>query len=77
LEKIPVFLPAIGKETLKHIEETLNIGWLGMGATTEEFEKLIAEYFHLDDRYVIATNTATSALHLALRAAKIGPGILL
>jgi len=74
LEKIPVFLPAIGKETLKHIEETLNIGWLGMGATTEEFEKLIAEYFHLDDRYVIATNTATSALHLALRAAKIGPG---
>jgi len=73
MEKIPVFLPAIGKDTIQHLSDTLEIGWLGMGATTKEFEDLISEYLELDDRYVVATNTATSALHLALLAADIGP----
>lgn len=73
MEKIPVFLPAIGKDTIQHISDTLEIGWLGMGATTKEFEDLISDYLELDDRYVVATNTATSALHLALLAADIGP----
>ena len=73
MEKIPVFLPAVGKDTIKHISDTLEIGWLGMGATTKEFEDNISDYLELDDRYVVATNTATSALHLALLAADIGP----
>jgi len=73
MEKIPVFLPAVGQDTIKHISDTLEIGWLGMGATTKKFEDLISEYLKLDNRYVVATNTATSALHLALLAADIGP----
>ncbi len=74
MEKIPVFLPLLDANTLKHLDDTLKIGWLGMGSNTKEFEDLISEYLDLDGRFVIATNTATSALHLALRINKIGEG---
>ncbi|RKZ85133.1 MAG: hypothetical protein DRR19_16755 [Candidatus Parabeggiatoa sp. nov. 1] len=74
MEKIPVFAPHIHIDTLKHLTDALNIGWLGMGAITKEFEERIATFLGLDNRYVVATNTGTSALHLALRVAGIGPG---
>lgn len=74
MEKIPVFAPHIGVDTLKHVTDAFDVGWLGMGASTKEFEDRIAEYIGLDSRYVVATNTGTSALHLALRVAGIGAG---
>lgn len=73
-EKIPVFAPHIGVDTLKHLTDALDVGWLGMGATTKEFEDRIAAFLGLQDRHVIATNTGTSALHIALLAAGVGPG---
>jgi len=45
-----------------------------MGATTKEFEDRIAAYLGLNGRYAVVTNTGTSALHLALLAAGVGPG---
>jgi dTDP-4-amino-4,6-dideoxygalactose transaminase len=73
-EHIPVFVPAIGVDTVKHLMDALDVGWLGMGATTKEFEERIAAYLGLENRFVVATNTGTSALHIALIAAGIGPG---
>jgi len=72
MEIIPVFKPLLGKDTIEHISKILDIGWLGMGSNTKEFEELLTKYFKLDNRYLIATNTATSALHLILRAMDIG-----
>jgi dTDP-4-amino-4,6-dideoxygalactose transaminase len=72
--KIPVFVPYVGVDTLKHLTDALDVGWLGMGATTKDFEDRIAAYLELDGRYVVATNTGTSALHIALLAAGVGPG---
>ncbi|HTU70575.1 MAG TPA: DegT/DnrJ/EryC1/StrS family aminotransferase [Candidatus Baltobacteraceae bacterium] len=74
LEHIPVFVPRIGVDTLKHLTDAFDVGWLGMGATTKEFEERIAAYLGLEGRYVVATNTGTSALHIALLAAGAGPG---
>ena len=74
MDRIPVFQPYIDADTTKHLQDALDIGWLGMGATTQEFEERIAEYLELDGRYVVATNTGTAALHIALRTAGIGPG---
>jgi dTDP-4-amino-4,6-dideoxygalactose transaminase len=71
---IPVFAPHIGVDTLKHLTDALDVGWLGMGAVTKEFEERIAGFLELSGRHVIAVNTGTSALHLALRAAGVGPG---
>ena len=74
MEKIPVFLPHIDKEMRKHLENALDVGWLGMGASTKEFEEKIEEFLDLKNRYAITTNTGTSALHLALKIANIGIG---
>lgn len=73
-KKIPVFVPALGIDTLKHLTDAFDVGWLGMGATTLDFEERIAAYLGLDGRYVVCTNTGTSAAHLALLAAGVGPG---
>jgi dTDP-4-amino-4,6-dideoxygalactose transaminase len=45
-----------------------------MGATTKDFEERIAAFLGLRDRFVVATNTGTSAIHIALLAAGVGPG---
>ncbi|MBV8600736.1 MAG: DegT/DnrJ/EryC1/StrS family aminotransferase [Candidatus Eremiobacteraeota bacterium] len=74
LEPIPVFAPCTGIDTIKHVTDAFDVGWLGMGATTKEFEERIAAFLELENRYVVATNTGTSALHLALLVAGIGPG---
>lgn len=74
MKTIPVFEPYTGADTLQHLKEALDIGWLGMGATTRDFEQRIADYLGLKERFVLATNTGTSALHIALRAANVGPG---
>lgn len=74
MERVPVFVPQIGADTLRHVTDAFDVGWLGMGAFTKEFEERIADYLGLAGRYVVATNTGTSALHIALRVAGVGPG---
>jgi dTDP-4-amino-4,6-dideoxygalactose transaminase len=74
MEKIPVFAPTIGEDTKKHLSEAIDIGWLGMGSASKEFEQRISEFLELNDRYLAVTNTGTSALHIALLAAGIGSG---
>ena len=74
MEKIPVFMPNLENDTIEHISKVFENGWLGMGSTTKEFEGKIKEFLNLEDRFVLSTNTATSALHLALRGANIGNG---
>lgn len=71
---IPVFQPAIGEDTLKAVSDAFDVGWLGMGAATAAFERGIAERIEAGDRQVVATNTGTSALHIAVAVAGIGPG---
>ena len=73
LEKIPVFVPCIGIDTLKHLTDALDVGWLGLGATVKEFEERIASYLG-GDRFVVCTNTGTSALHISCLTANLGPG---
>lgn len=74
MKRVPVFLPFVDSDTKKHLENALDVGWLGMGSFTKEFEEKISEYLGLNERYAVATNTGTSALHIALLAANIGPG---
>jgi len=74
MEKLPVFAPTIGEDTKKHLSEAIDVGWLGMGSASKEFEERISEFLGLGDRYLAVTNTGTSALHIALLTAGIGPG---
>lgn len=72
---IPVFKPHIGSETLLAASQALDLGWLGMGSLVKEFEEGLTRYLEIEaPRQVVAVNTCTSALHLALLAAGVGPG---
>ncbi|HXN00274.1 MAG TPA: DegT/DnrJ/EryC1/StrS family aminotransferase [Candidatus Dormibacteraeota bacterium] len=73
-ERIPVFKPHIGVETVKAAVDALEMGWLGMGSYVGEFEARLAEYLELRGRHVVAVNTGTSALHLAMLVAGVQPG---
>jgi dTDP-4-amino-4,6-dideoxygalactose transaminase len=71
---LPVFVPHIGIDTIKAVTDAFDVGWLGMGASTQQFEQKIGDYLGIAGRRVIATNTGTSALHMALLLAGVGPG---
>ncbi|MGB9636307.1 MAG: DegT/DnrJ/EryC1/StrS family aminotransferase, partial [Thermoplasmata archaeon] len=64
MKRIPLFRPYLGEDELQEIKCVFESGWVGLGPKTLEFEKLIAEYLGVE--YAIATNSCTSALHLAL-----------
>jgi len=56
------------------VKGAFDVGWLGMGAGTKEFEERIRSFLSVGERHVVATNTGTSAIHIALLAAGVGPG---
>jgi hypothetical protein len=64
-------VPHLGVDTRKAVSDTFDIGWIGMGATTQQFEKSLQTRLHTD-RHVVATMTGTAALHLGLRLAGVG-----
>lgn len=69
---IPVSRPWLGREELEAVEQVFNSGWLGLGATTFAFEEALKSY--LGCRHVVAVNTGTSALHVALASFGVGRG---
>lgn len=69
---IPVSKPSLGKEELELISEVFDSSWLGLGSYGTEFEKIVSEY--IGAKNVIAVNSGTSALHLALEASGLSEG---
>lgn len=69
---IPVSKPSMGKEELAAVEKVFSSGWLGLGSVVFDFENKIREY--LGAKHVIAVNTGTSALHIALDSYGIAAG---
>lgn len=69
---LPFHKPWIGEEEKKELLDTLESGWLTKGPKTKAFEKQFAEFIGVP--YAIATNSCTSALHLALVGIGIKPG---
>lgn len=64
LRMIPVFKPSIGKEEIDAIGEVINSSWIGQGPKTAKFEKNFAKF--IGAKNVVATNSASAALHLAI-----------
>lgn len=69
---IPVHRPYVGQDELHALARVLDSRWLGMGSVTEEFEEKLCEF--LGVRHVIAVNTGTAALHMALDALDLQSG---
>ncbi len=69
---IPVARPYIGTEEEQSVLEVLRSGWVTQGPRVAEFETKFSAYIGCD--YSVAVSSCTTALHLALLAAGIGPG---
>jgi perosamine synthetase len=69
---IPLSKPDTGDREIEQVVEVLRSNRLSLGPKLAEFEKKFGAY--VGTPYAIATNSGTSALHLAVRALGIGPG---
>jgi len=75
LEPIPMWLPHIGPEVIQAATQALEVGYLGLGKATREFEETLSAYLELDgDRVLMSTNSCTAALNCACLLAGAGPG---
>lgn len=69
MEPIQLFVPTFRiEETLAEIRICLEKGWTGLGFKTNEFEEAFKAYTELPNAHFL--NSATSALHLAVRLLK-------
>jgi dTDP-4-amino-4,6-dideoxygalactose transaminase len=69
---IPVQRPYLGREELDALAGVFDTRWLGMGSVTADFEDKLRRYLGAD--HVIAVNSGTSALHIALDGLGLQPG---
>jgi len=70
--KIPITKPSFNRDEEEKIVEALRSGWVTQGPQVERFEEAVAKF--VGARYAVATTSCTTALHLALIAASVGPG---
>lgn len=69
---IPVQRPYLGEAELRAVSDVFDTRWLGMGSMTKSFEDRLREM--LGVKHVIAVNTGTSALQLAVESLNLEPG---
>jgi perosamine synthetase len=72
MDRIQIASPSFGEEELIAIQDPIKTGWLTQGKYVKEFEDNFAAIH--DVKYALATSSCTTALHLMLAAAGIGPG---
>ena len=70
--EIPVFDIKVEQEDLDAVEEALRSGWWTMGARVESLESDFAG--RIDSSEGVALSSCTTALHIALICAGVGPG---
>ncbi|WP_424528704.1 DegT/DnrJ/EryC1/StrS family aminotransferase [Sphaerisporangium viridialbum] len=69
---IPVMRPWLGPEEQAAVSEVISSGWVAQGPRVAEFERGFAE--HVQAGHGVAVSSCTTALHLSLVLAGIGPG---
>ncbi len=69
---IPIAKPLIGDEEQREVARVLGSGSLAQGPEVAAFEAEFAAF--CGTKHALATTNGTTALHLALLAAGVGPG---
>lgn len=70
---IPPAKPIIGEEEVEAVSAVLRSGMVAQGPQVAAFEQEFSDQV-VDEAFSVAVNSGTSALHLGLLAADIGPG---
>lgn len=71
-QRIEIARPLLGQEEWEALRAPLEDGWISQGPRVAAFEQAFARRHKVE--YARATNSCTTALHLALLALGIGPG---
>lgn len=72
IKRIPLSVPNFEGNERKYVDDALEQGWVSTGgAYINQLEKSLAEFLHTDN--VAACQSGTSALHLSLVEAGVGP----
>jgi perosamine synthetase len=71
-DHIPLLKPWIDDDELREVEAVLKSGWISQGPKVKELEDKVAAF--VGARFAVATNSATTALHLALQVAGLQRG---
>ena len=69
---IPYGRQIISSADIESVVKVLHSEYLTQGKNVPYFEKAVAEY--VQAKFGVATNSATSALHIACLALEVGPG---
>jgi dTDP-4-amino-4,6-dideoxygalactose transaminase/lipopolysaccharide/colanic/teichoic acid biosynthesis glycosyltransferase len=72
LQSVPFCLPEVPEEAIDAVVAVLRSGWMTTGPQVAELETAFAAY--VGGRHVLAVNSCTAGLHLALAGLGIGPG---
>jgi len=70
----------LGEEEIAEVTEAIRSGWITMGPKTVEFEDKFKEYLCIraglapDRAFAVSVNSATAAMHLALKAVGLSRG---
>jgi perosamine synthetase len=71
-KEIVMFYPYMPEDVIKAVSDVLRTRWIGQGEKVDRVEQKFSEKFNIP--YSVTLNSGTSALHLALRLANVGPG---
>ena len=66
---VPLAVPDIGDDEIEEIKKVMGTGFLTEGATTKEFEQMVADY--LGVKHAIAVTSCTTGLHAVLECLNI------
>lgn len=72
MNRINVMKPWLGPEEIAAVSEVISSGWIAQGPRTAQFEAAFAA--RMEAGHAVAASSCTTALHLALVVADIGPG---
>jgi len=72
LRDIPFARPEFDEAEARAVADVLKTGWVSQGPVVERFEAMFAE--RVGARHAVATSSCTTALHLGLLVAGVGPG---
>ncbi|HKJ25711.1 MAG TPA: DegT/DnrJ/EryC1/StrS family aminotransferase [Myxococcota bacterium] len=71
---LPFFRVELGSEEEEAAVRALRSGWISTGPECERFEADLAGFLGLPPAQAVSVASCTAGLHLALRAAGVGPG---